>query len=128
MRKKTFTLLEVMVASFILSVSLIMMLQILGSSRARVLRAKRRWARTHLLAQGLEFHLMAGPDERIPAAFLPEGFSITCESLDSDDLPDYAERPMNGKVLSRLKVTVLGLNNEDVTSFTTEKIMDQEGN
>jgi hypothetical protein len=126
MHKKTFTLLEVMVAAFILTLSLVMVLQILGTARARVLRAERRWARTHLLAQGLDFHLMAGPDETFPMEFLPKGFSIVCELSPAHDLPIYADQPIQGKMLSCIKVTVVGVNNEIVNSFKVQKIVNQE--
>ncbi len=124
-RKKTFTLLEVMVAAFILGISLVMVLQILGTSRSRVLRSKHRWARTHLLEQGLEFHLLAGPDEEYPDTFLPEGFSVVCELVEARELPVYAREPIGGKVLAGIKCTVLGVDNEEVDSFTVEKIVQQ---
>ncbi|MDT8390547.1 MAG: type II secretion system protein [Lentisphaeria bacterium] len=127
MREKKFTLLEVMVAALILGLSLVLTLQILGTARGRILRAQRRWARTHVLEQGLEFHLLTGPDEEIPPAFLPEGFSVVCEALDPADLPDYADQPIAGKTLARMKVTVYGVDKEETSSFTMEKTMEQKG-
>ena len=121
---RVFTLLEVLVAVAILGMSLALILQILGASRERVLRAERRWSRRHVLEQAAEFHLLAGPNARIPAGFLPEGFESRASlAVDPSNLPVHAAEPKNGWMPATLTVTVADENGEVVAEQDIEQIV-----
>ena len=80
-----FTYLEVLVAVALLAAGLAMTLGLVAAARERTLRAERSWARQHLLAQAVEFYLLAGPKASPPQDLLTEGYSVRCETerLDS---------------------------------------------
>jgi len=107
-RRRRFTLTEVLIAAAILGVGLALTFQSLGVSRARLLRAERRWARRHNLDQALEFYLLAGPDAKPPPGLLPEGFRMSCtvEPAPQDELPADAPDEIQGWTLAKLRVTV----------------------
>jgi len=96
MRIRRFTFIEIMIASLILTISVAMVMGIMGAARARILRAERRWGREHLLAQATEFYLLAGKDEDMPSSLLPEGFSAGCELRLVEDLPEKAMESIPG--------------------------------
>lgn len=89
-RKSYFTLMEVMIAAMILTLSVVATLGITGTARSGVLREERRWAREHLFANVAEYYLMVGPEAALPAGLLPEGFSASCELYAVEELPDEA--------------------------------------
>lgn len=89
--KRYFTLMEVMIAALVLTLSAVATLSVVGTSRANVLREERRWSREHYMANVVEFFLAAGPNGELPACLLPEGWHATCELYDLDDgLPEAA--------------------------------------
>ncbi len=94
--RRLFTFVEILMAAVILSMAVAMVLSIVGSARARILRAERVWGREHLLSNATELYLMAGKDGQMPEGLLPEGFSARCDLTPVEDLPDKAAEPIPG--------------------------------
>lgn len=92
---KKFSLVEVLVAFTILSVAAVMAMEILSRSGSDVFDAEQDWARKHLLANSIEYYLLAGHNADSPQDLLPEGITVSCElneiiadeSIDPDRLP-----------------------------------------
>lgn len=49
MRRHPFTLMEVMIAALVLTLSVVATMSIVGTSRSKLLREERRWAKEHYL-------------------------------------------------------------------------------
>jgi prepilin-type N-terminal cleavage/methylation domain-containing protein len=126
-REDAFTLLEVIIAVAILSIALVLVLQVLATARARVLRSERKWARAHLLQQGAEYFLLAGPDAMVPQEFLPEGFSARCELVAATEpLPEHARDADNGWVPVIFRVSILDRSGKQISSCEIEKTVPAE--
>ena len=76
---KPFTLIEVVIAIAILTISLASLFQIIGQSRSRISKAEEEWNNMHMLTQAAEYVLL---------------FNATVESIDKDFFPydDYEVR------------------------------------
>jgi len=120
-----FTLIEVLVAVLILGVSLTMILGILGTARARILRAESRWGREHHLTQAAEFFLLAGPDGEMPPDLFPQGFAAACQVVVAEELPVDGDQPINGWTLGRYDITVTGPDGETIGERRIEKLIDE---
>ena len=89
--RKNFTLIEVVVALAILTLSLAGLLQLLSQSQLRIADAEERWMDMHKLIQATEYFLLAGDPEEpnIPDDFFPyPGYSVECNVEDAEGLPD----------------------------------------
>ena len=90
-RGKYFTLIEVVVALAILTLSLAGLLQLLSQSQLRIADAEEKWLEMHKLIQATEYFLLAGnPEEpNIPDDFFPyPGYSVEFNIEDAEGLPD----------------------------------------
>ena len=90
-RKKFFTLIEVVVALGILGLSLAGLLQLMTQSQVRIAKAVEKWKEMHCLTQGAEYLLLAGDPEDpvVPEDFFPyPEYTIECEVADAEGLPD----------------------------------------
>jgi len=90
MKRHNFTLMEVMIAATLLAMAVVASMGIIGSARARLLRAEKRWGRQHLLSQATECYLLGGANAQLPEGLLPQGFSSRCQLYDLEDLPEDA--------------------------------------
>lgn len=91
MNRRHFTLMEVMVATTILALAVAATMGIVGSARATLLRAEKRWGRQHLLSQAVEYYLLAGSRAPLPDGLLPDGFSASCRLLAVEDIHEEAQ-------------------------------------
>ena len=71
--RKNFTLIEVVVALAILTLSLAGLLQLLSQSQLRIADAEERWMDMHKLIQATEYLLLAGDPEELA---VPEDFFL----------------------------------------------------
>ena len=62
MRKKFFTLLEVVISLAILAISLTGILEMMTQSQKRLSKSYEKWERMHILSQAAEYYLMQGDD------------------------------------------------------------------
>lgn len=128
-RRRAFTLMEVVVAALILSMTASMVFAIVAGARARMHRGKRRWANQHVMSQAVEFFLLAGKDEDLPDGLLPEGFTATCTIEPVDDLPDEMDESITGWTdwrLAEYRVAVYNSFGDKVDEWTVEKIVRED--
>ena len=85
-----FTLIEVVVAMMILSLSLAGTLRLLSHAQMRIGAAEERWREMHMLTQGAEYMLLTGSEENlhVPDEVFPyPDYLIDCTVDDADGLP-----------------------------------------
>ena len=90
----SFTLIEVVVALALLSVSLAGLLQLSINSQQKLITADDKWRHEHMLAQAAEYLMLVNEDNAsVPDEFFPyPGYSVEVEIDDAEDLPeDYNE-------------------------------------
>lgn len=127
MRKKPFTLMEVMIAALILAMSVVATMSVVGTNRASVLKEERRWSREHYLTNAMEFYLAAGPAETIPDYLLPEGWRADCELNDIEDgLPDAALESIREWRLGEFVVRLYDKSGNLVAEQAVRKIIREE--
>jgi len=86
-----FTLIEIVVAVVILTLSLAALLQLLTHSQLRVGNANEKWRETHMLTQAAEYILLAGnpEDPEVPEEFFPySDYYIECSVEEAEGLPE----------------------------------------
>ena len=88
--KSTFTLIEVVVALALLSVSLAGLLQLSINSQQKLITADDKWRHEHMLAQAAEYLMLVNEDNAsVPDEFFPyPGYSVEVEIDDAEDLPE----------------------------------------
>ena len=127
--KKMFTLVEVVIATFILAVSATVAVEMTSSAHLRTYNAESEWAQEHLLSLGCEFYLLFGHEAEFPADKLPEGYSISCELqegvIPDEELDEEKFDPFRGWVLGEYTIS-LYLENELISSITVDKIVPAE--
>ena len=129
MRVGRFTFIEVLVAAAILAMAVGMTLGIMGTARARILRAERRWGRAHHLSNVTEFYLLAGPDGAMPASLLPQGFSAHCELREVEELPEHAAESLHGWqdwILGEYHIFVFGPRGGQLGEWVVEKVVRED--
>lgn len=90
-----FTLIEVVVALAILSLSLAGLLQLSISANSRLANAVEKWEAEHMLAQAAEYLMLQNQDSTtIPEEFFPyPGYSVEVSVDEAEGLPeDYTDQ------------------------------------
>ena len=115
--RNSFTLIEVVVALAILTLSLAGLLQLLSQSQLRIAHAEEKWLETHMLIQATEYLLLAGDSEEpsVPEEFFPyPKYIAECTVDEAEGLPDdYKE--IDGQLPLKkweVKIFRIGENNE----------------
>ena len=111
MKTKRFSLIEVIIATVILSMSAVVAVQMTSRSHARTFEVEGEWSRQHLLSMGAEFHLLFGHEAELPEDLLPGGYSIDCQLLEAeipeDTIDEEKYEPINGWVLGEYFLTLM---------------------
>ena len=93
----SFTLIEVVVALGILTMSLAGLLQILTASQSRLARVYEKWRETHILMQAAEYYLLQPGEDPggVPYTYFPySDYEALCYYRDAENLPeDYINIP-----------------------------------
>jgi hypothetical protein len=126
MLKRYFTLMEVMIASTILAMSVVASLGIVGSARSNLLRAQKRWARQHILSQVAEAYLLGGPRTILPDGVLPQGFSASCQLYEVEDLPEEALESIRQWHLGEFHIQVFDVNGKLMEETRVRKLVKEE--
>ena len=122
-----FTLLEVVIALAILALGLISILSLSSSASLRTSKALKRWERAHCLAQGAEFFLLAGPNERINDEVFPyKNYSISCSIESPEGLPPEVQDRNGTWKLVNLKISLSSDNGTVLETMNVEKILQEE--
>lgn len=93
LRCSFFTLIEVVIALLIFTLSVGVTLELITSARKRLIKAEQQWMDTHVLVQTAEYFLLQEEDDpgEIPAEFFPyyQQYSVVCYyDRVEDDIPD----------------------------------------
>lgn len=126
MQKRNFTLMEVMVATTILAMAVVATLGIVGSARATLLRAEKRWGRQHILSQAIEYYLLAGSEAPLPDGLLPQGFSARCQLYAVDDIHEEAQVSIREWQLGEYHVQVFDVQGNLMEEARIRKLVHEE--
>ena len=126
MRKRYFTLMEVMIASTILTMAVVASMGIVGSARSNLLRAEKRWARQHILSQVAEAYLLGGPRTVLPEGVLPQGFSASCQLYEVEDLHEEALEAIREWRLGEFHIQVFDVNGKLMEEVRVRKLVKEE--
>lgn len=122
---KKFSLIEVLIAFTILSVAAVMSMEILSRSGSDVFDAEQDWARKHLLANSVEYYLLAGHKAEAPQDMLPDGITVSCELVEIP--PDETINPpdLKGWILAEYTIKLFDQTGE-IASQTVKKIIPEQ--
>ena len=129
MKKQPFSLIEVIIATVILSMSAVIAVQMTSRSLAQTFEVESEWSRQHLLSMGAEFHLLFGHEAEMPEGVLPGGFSIDCQLLEreipEETIDQEKYEPINGWVLADYHFTLLS-EGEELESLVVTKLVPED--
>ena len=123
---KFFTLIEVIIAMAILALAVVTLLSYSVQASNRMRKAYKRWNEEHMLAQAVEYYLLAGPKDDIPQEFFPyEDYRATCEIIEPQ-LPDEVEDENASWRFVTLKISIYDSSNKEVESINVDQILQAE--
>ena len=125
MRKPFFTLIEVVVALAILTISIAGFLQLLISAQNRIMRADDEWTRTHMLIQAAEYYMLMPQEDASPITevFFPyDDYRVDVTFEDIEDLPEEYTGLMSQK---QLRAMVLELKQQSDGQTVDQLIIDR---
>lgn len=109
MKMRSFTLIEVVVALAILSISIAGFLQLLTAAQNRIIRVNDHWMRTHMLIQAAEYYMLMKQEDppAITDTFFPyDDFRVDVTWEEIEGLPEEYTGLTNQK---QLRAMVLSL-------------------
>lgn len=126
--KKSFTLLEVVVAIAILGVSLVTLLNIAASTVSRMNRAYDRWKGQHVLTQALEYYLLTGDKGSPPSDIFPyDDYEVVIEEGEPENLPEGVEKELDQWKLIKINAKLLDREGDEVEWVAFDKIICEKG-
>ena len=127
MQRRYFTLMEVMIAALILTISVVGAMTVIGTARSNMLREERRWAREHILGNVMEFYLLAGPENTPPDGLLPDGYSASCDLYNVEDgIPDEAMESIRYWRLGEFYVRIYNPQGDLIAEQSVRKIIKED--
>lgn len=127
MRVHSFTLMEVMIAALILALSVVATIGIIGTARGNMLRDQRRWIRSHAFSNVVEYYLLAGVENPLPADMLPPGYTATCDLYSVEEgLPEDAYESISGWRLGEFHICLYDENGYLVAEQNIRKILKED--
>ena len=109
MKKTPFTLIEVVVALAILSISIAGFLQLLTAAQNRIIKVNDHWMRTHMLIQAAEYHMLMKQEDppAITETFFPyDDYRVDVTWEEIEGLPEEYTGLTNQK---QLRAMILSL-------------------
>ena len=125
MKKNTFTLVEVVVALAILSISIAGFLQLLTAAQNRIIKVSDHWTRTHMLIQAAEYYMLMKQEdpEAISDMFFPyDRYRVDVTWEEIDNLPEEYTNLTNQK---QLRAMVLSLKRQSDGQEVDKIIIDR---
>jgi type II secretory pathway pseudopilin PulG len=122
---KIFTLIEVLIALSILSLSVVTFLMLMGSASKRTNKAAQRWENTHLLTQAVEYYMLNKPGSgSIDERFFPlDEYNAECSFDSPQGLPDGVEESADGQTLVAMRVVIKDKDDKTLDSMIVERII-----
>ena len=128
---ENFTLIEVVVALALLSVSLAGLLQLSINSQQKLITADDKWRHEHMLAQAAEYLMLVNEDNAsVPDEFFPyPGYSVEVEIDDAEDLPEEYNELVGQLPLKCWNISIVRQSDaESVASVKIDRISYDEEN
>ncbi len=125
MKKLVFTLVEVVVALAILSISIAGFLQLLTAAQNRIIKVSDHWTRTHMLIQAAEYYMLMKQEdpEAISDTFFPyDRYRVDVTWEEIDNLPEEYTNLTNQK---QLRAMVLSLKRQSDGQEVDKIIIDR---
>ena len=126
-----FTLIEVVVAMALLSVSLAGLLQLSINSQQKLIAADDKWRHEHMLAQAAEYLMLVDEENAsVPDEFFPyPGYSVEVEIDDAEDLPEEYNELVGQLPLKCWNISIVRQSDaESVASVNIDRISYDEEN
>ena len=126
-----FTLIEVVVALALLSVSLAGLLQLSINSQQKLITADDKWRHEHMLAQAAEYLMLVDEENAsVPDDFFPyPGYSVEVEIDDAEDLPEEYNELVGQLPLKCWNISIVRQSDaESVASVKIDRISYDEEN
>ena len=126
-----FTLIEVVVAMALLSVSLAGLLQLSINSQQKLIAAADKWRHEHMLAQAAEYLMLVDEENAsVPDEFFPyPGYSVEVEIDDAEDLPEEYNELVGQLPLKCWNISIVRQSDaESVASVNIDRISYDEEN
>lgn len=115
--RRTFTLIEVVVAMGILSLGLVSLLSVTSAAQARIGKARDKWVRFHILSQAVEYLMLQDfedPELPGPDFFDYPDYRVECEYETVEDLPEELMGLSGQAVLKCAVIELIDLRSGDV--------------
>lgn len=125
-KKYSFTLIEVIIAIAILAMAIVSFSLLINTASRRSLRAARRWEKTHLLTQAVEYFMLCeseNPEAIDENIFPSEDYTVECSFDSPRGLAEDIEESHGGQALRAMKVVLKDKNGDTVDSVTIERIV-----
>ena len=126
MKRNSFTLVEVVVALAILSISIAGFLQLLTAAQNRIIKANDSWTRTHMLMQAAEYYMLMKQEEppAMTDTFFPyDDFRVEVTYEEIDNLPEEYTGLTNQKQLRAMVLTLRRQNDgQEVDKIIIDRI------
>ena len=126
MKRKNFTLVEVVVALAILSISIAGFLQLLTAAQNRIIKASDSWTRTHMLMQAAEYYMLMKQEEppAMTDTFFPyDDYRVEVTYEDIDNLPEEYTGLTSQKQLRAMVLTLRRQNDgQEVDKIIIDRI------
>jgi Prokaryotic N-terminal methylation motif len=125
-KSKNFTLVEVLIALAVLTMSVAAFMLLIGSASKRTRKAVSRWEHTHLLTQAVEYYMLneANSSKNIDDRFFPlENYKVECSFESPKGLPEDVEESIEGQSLVAMKIVIKDNNDIVLDSVTVERIV-----
>lgn len=110
MKHFSFTLIEVVIALAILSLSLAGLFNLMGQSTKRISDAETEWREMHLLTQASEYFLLAGDesDLTVPDEVFPyPDYLIDCTVEEAEGIPEELKSQENQLPLKKWTISLI---------------------
>ena len=125
MKRNSFTLVEVVVALAILSISIAAFLQLITAAQNRIIKASDSWTRTHMLMQAAEYYMLMKQEEppAMTDTFFPyDDYRVEVTYEEIDNLPEEYTGLTNQK---QLRAMVLSLRRQNDGQEVDKIIIDR---
>ena len=125
MKTRSFTLIEVVVALAILSISIAGFLQLLTAAQNRIIKVNDHWMRTHMLIQAAEYYMLMKQEEppAMTDTFFPyDDYRVEVTYEEIDNLPEEYTGLTNQK---QLRAMVLSLRRQNDGQEVDKIIIDR---
>ena len=126
MKKFSFTLVEVVVALAILSISIAGFLQLLTAAQNRIIKVNDHWMKTHMLIQAAEYYMLMkqeDPPDITDEIFPYEDFRVDVTYEEIDNLPEEYTGLTNQKQLRAMVLSLIRRNDgQEVDKIIIDRI------